>query len=196
MSSPPASLEPIPPGAWLGIAVGAYLPLTLGSIGFIIWRYGAAVAWTRMVGTDPVRDVLLGLGAGALMIVLTAGLVRWTRWGAAMVESFARLLGGMPVHVAVALAIASSIGEEALFRAALQPEIGFIAATLIFGFIHLPLEPEMRPWPLLAAAAGALLGGLYIWTGAALAPIMAHFTVNAVHLIRLGQRPPQTTSSP
>jgi membrane protease YdiL (CAAX protease family) len=44
---------------------------------------------------------------------------------------------------------------------------------------------SVRLWTLFAVVAGSLFGGLMLWRGNLLAPVVAHFLVNAVNLSRL-----------
>ncbi|HJX28947.1 MAG TPA: CPBP family intramembrane glutamic endopeptidase, partial [Thermoanaerobaculia bacterium] len=62
---------------------------------------------------------------------------------------------------------------------------GWLAASVIFGLVHTGPGREFRLWTLFALTAGFLLGGLMVWRGNLLAPVIAHFAVNAVNLSRL-----------
>lgn len=83
----------------------------------------------------------------------------------------------------VLLAAFSGVGEEALFRGALQPEIGVVASSLLFGALHVGPDRRYLLWTLWAVGAGFLFGGLYGWTGGILAPIVAHALHNAATLL-------------
>jgi membrane protease YdiL (CAAX protease family) len=105
------------------------------------------------------------------------------------------------------LAAASGIGEEALFRGALQPwlvrsferyvvsseplsvTLGISAATLLFTALHPPLHRDLRPWTIFALVIGFALGGLAAWSGSLAAPIAAHFLMNFFNLRRLLEDP-------
>ncbi|QIN80791.1 CPBP family intramembrane metalloprotease [Rubrobacter marinus] len=65
----------------------------------------------------------------------------------------------------VGLAVLSGVGEEALFRGALQPEIGIVASSLLFGALHVGPDRRYLLWTLWAVGAGFLFGALYAWTG-------------------------------
>ncbi|MBX3465425.1 MAG: CPBP family intramembrane metalloprotease [Planctomycetes bacterium] len=110
---------------------------------------------------------------------------------------------------ALVVAVYSSIAEEALFRGWLQPVLiaalagrlgeglaataaGIVAASLLFGLLHVPMVPELRPWTAFAIVAGLLFGALAAWSGSLLAPIAAHFLINWLNLRRLAAlRPAQ-----
>ena len=83
----------------------------------------------------------------------------------------------------VLLAAFSGVGEEALFRGALQPEIGIVASSLLFGALHIGPDRRYLLWTLWAVGAGFLFGALYAWTGGILAPVVAHALHNAATLL-------------
>ncbi len=97
----------------------------------------------------------------------------------------------------VAISILAGVGEEVLFRGAMQPEWGLIATSLVFGLVHIGgrLTVALGIW---AACTGALLGWLAIATGGLLAPIVAHIAYDALALsyLRWGPALPDTNAVP
>ena len=89
---------------------------------------------------------------------------------------------------AVLLALASGIGEEMFFRGALQPAVGIVWASLIFGACHFLPRRELVLWSGYAVVMGLAFGWLFEATGHLAAPIAAHVLVNAVNLPRLARR--------
>lgn len=85
-----------------------------------------------------------------------------------------------PLEIAV-ISMLAGIGEEVLFRGAMQPEWGLIVTSLVFGLFHVGgrLTVALGIW---AACTGALLGWLAIATGGLLAPIVAHIAYDALAL--------------
>ena len=83
----------------------------------------------------------------------------------------------------VLLAAFSGVGEEALFRGAVQPEIGIVASSLLFGALHVGPDRRYLLWTLWAVGAGFVFGGLYSWTGGIPAPVAAHVIRNAATLL-------------
>jgi membrane protease YdiL (CAAX protease family) len=75
-----------------------------------------------------------------------------------------------------------------LFRGALQPAVGLVWASLIFGACHFLPRRELVAWSLFAALMGFAFGALYEWTGQLAAPIAAHALINGVNLPRLARR--------
>jgi membrane protease YdiL (CAAX protease family) len=157
---------------------------------------GAALLWGTLAGRPPLRllvdttaprgRLLLGAAIGAVLGLLVVVLSRWTvgRWGWArdLYGWFGEVLGPVPRRRALLLAGLSAVGEELLFRGAMQPTLGLPLTALIFALLHLP--PQLRFWPWTAAAAvlGLALGALALHGGSLAGPILAHFTINALNL--------------
>lgn len=133
-------------------------------------------------GVDPLRDAAVGVLAGAIVIALSWELTRRTRWGSELARTLAALLGPLSLKSCLLLAALSGVAEEAFFRGALQPRLGLVAASLLFGAAHFAPRRELLPWTFFSIAVGFLLGILFEATGNLLAPITAHFLVNAVNL--------------
>lgn len=83
-----------------------------------------------------------------------------------------------PIEIVV-ISVLAGVGEEVLFRGAMQPELGLIITSLVFGLFHVGgrLTVALGIW---AACTGALLGWLAIATGGLLAPIVAHMIYDAL----------------
>jgi uncharacterized protein len=83
----------------------------------------------------------------------------------------------------VLVAVFSGVGEEMFFRGVLQEEIGLVAASVIFGLVHVGPDRRYLVWTVWAILAGFLFGFLYEATGGLLAPTTAHILHNAITLI-------------
>lgn len=172
-------------------------PLVRRAIVFYGVMLGAALLWRVVLqgrslllasATDAihwVRDPLLGVAAGALVIAASAELTARTRMGRALARALGGALGPLRLGDCVVLAAASGVAEEALFRGALQPQLGLAWTSVVFALAHLVPRRELLPWCAFSLAAGLLLGGLYAATGNLVAPVVAHALVNAVNLRRL-----------
>lgn len=155
----------------------------------LLWRTGwagesilyASQAAARS-GIDPLGDVAIGLLTGGAVVWLSREITRRTRAGRELARALAEALGPITIPQALVLAILSGVAEEAFFRGALQPQVGLAAASLLFGLVHFVPRRELLPWTAFSVAAGFLLGGLFELTGNLVAPVLAHFTVNAVNL--------------
>jgi membrane protease YdiL (CAAX protease family) len=128
--------------------------------------------------------LMLGLAAVGVSELLT----RWTDLGEALADVLGESLAGIGRGDAVLLALASGTAEEMLFRGALQPAVGIVWASMIFGACHFLPRKELALWSLYAVLMGFAFGWLYEWTGQLLAPIVAHTVVNAINLPRLARR--------
>ncbi len=157
----------------------------------------AAAVWRLAVdGELPVRaagaaasspaqilaHALLGLLVGLLLVAASRMWVRHSRAAQALAHALAEAVGPLSLRAVWALALASGLAEEAFFRGALQPRVGWLAATLLFGLAHLAPRRDLAPWAAFAAVAGALFGVLFEVTGSLVAPATAHVVVNALNL--------------
>jgi membrane protease YdiL (CAAX protease family) len=94
-----------------------------------------------------------------------------------------RLVDGARRRDLVLVSALSGVGEEVFFRGALQPVLGLVAASLLFGALHVGPDRRYLVWTLWAVGAGFLFGALYLWTDGVLAPATAHVLHNAVTLL-------------
>jgi len=102
-------------------------------------------------------------------------------------KEFGAVLGEQSTMTIAVLAVTSAVGEELLFRGALQPLVGFWPTAILFGLLHGGGAPRLFAWTIFAFLSGLLLGGLAEWTGSLLAPILCHLTINFWNLQNLGE---------
>lgn len=76
----------------------------------------------------------------------------------------------------------AGFSEELFFRGLLQPRIGLVAASLVFGLLHGPSR-DLWPLALWAAGAGSLLGLVYAASGNLLLPTLVHAFYDAAALL-------------
>ncbi len=100
----------------------------------------------------------------------------------------ARFTSARPTPLTFAiLGLAAALGEETLFRAAIQPVAGIVVASLLFMFAHSLIADFRHPtlgkaaYALLALAMALVLGLLYDRFGIA-ASMAAHFAFDTVAL--------------
>ena len=93
------------------------------------------------------------------------------------------LVDGARARDLVLLSVMSGVGEEVFFRGVLQPVLGIVATSLLFGALHVGPDRRYLVWTLWAVGAGFLFGALYEWTGGLLAPATAHVLHNAATLL-------------
>lgn len=99
-----------------------------------------------------------------------------------MVRAFANQKIGY--QQALALAIASGIGEELFFRGALQNALGggllgIVGQGLIFGALHPINDRKAWVYPLMVLVLGLFFGASYFFTHSLFPGILAHFLINA-----------------
>ena len=135
---------------------------------------------------------LVWLGAGVSFGGLVAALGRIASgkvaWLDAMEEGFCDLVGPIGWGQAFAMASASALGEELLFRGVALPAIGLCWSSLIFGLVHLPMDRRFAVWPLFAGLVGLVLGWLTLGSGNLGPAILGHFTVNFFNLVTIGRK--------
>jgi membrane protease YdiL (CAAX protease family) len=178
---------------------GSSVPVVRLALFFYGALFAVALAWSAWSGRSllyasqaaaehgiaPLSDVAMGLAVAAVTIWSSRQLTERTSWGDAMGRALAKWVGKRSPRECIVLAVLSGVAEEAFFRGALQPVLGWLLASLIFGLVHFVPRREMLPWTGFALVAGLVLGGLFETTGNLVAPIVAHVGINAVNLRRL-----------
>jgi membrane protease YdiL (CAAX protease family) len=136
--------------------------------------FGHSVALSALLGAlTAVATVSLGLLAYRLLPVLRE-----------IAEELApRLVASADRSSLVLVSVFSGVGEETFFRGAVQQGFGLVAASLLFGLVHVGPDRRYLVWTAWAVLAGFLFGTLYEVTGGLLAPILAHSTHNAAILL-------------
>lgn len=149
----------------------------------------------------PAGGALLALGRGVLaaapMVIFFLLLLR-ARWRPLarlrrQVRRLVReLLDGAGLGTIVLVSIAAGLGEEALFRGALQPALGqwlgpwggVAAAAVCFGLAH----PMSAPYVVVAAIGGFYLGAVTLLSGELITATVAHALYDMFALWRLRSR--------
>ena len=129
-----------------------------------------------------VASLALGVAIGLCFVFLSRLAVHRFGWARQLHRDFRGLLGKLSPREILILAVASSVGEELLFRGALLPWIGIWPQAVIFALLHIGPSARFLPWTLSSLAVGVLFGYLYLWTGDLGAPIAAHFVINYLNL--------------
>ncbi len=184
-------------------------PLVVLAVLFYSLMAGGGLLWMYLRGTHveqlapPEPDVLLralGLGGLAAAVGIAGARLgkRFSRSMRLLERSLRRLLHGLAPGTLVLLAVCSALGEELFFRAAMQPQLGLWATSLVFGMMHAfaPHDPAAEEqatgypglaWAGFAFLGGLVLGGLYLWSGSLWAPTSSHFLLNLVQLRHLSR---------
>jgi membrane protease YdiL (CAAX protease family) len=176
--------SPPPPLSRASLVIGLYA--AMGIVAFLIaagrgdpdlYRLGGhPQAW--QLGSAPAIGALLGLG----VVGLTRLATKRFQWARDLHTSFHDLLGPLTGREIVILALASSVGEELLFRGALLPWVGVWVQATVFALLHIGPGKRFLPWTASALVLGLAFGYLAQWTGNLGGPIAAHFAINFLNL--------------
>ncbi|MBA3463416.1 MAG: CPBP family intramembrane metalloprotease [Deltaproteobacteria bacterium] len=141
-----------------------------------LYRLGDAPQWLLLGG------LAIGAGVGLIVVGLTRLSTKYFAWARELNTSFRDLLGPLTNREILILALASSIGEELLFRGALLPWLGVWWQALVFALLHVGPKKRFLPWTASAFVLGVAFGELAIHTGNLGGPIAAHFMINFLNL--------------
>lgn len=187
-----ATLEQNPPTAADALfSGGIFALLALGGVGFYL-RRNLPQTLERLGLTAPsLATSLIAIVAG--MVMQAASLAFTAIWVSVTPPDMLaeQQAAGNLIALASAgslwsiliTAAASSIGEEILFRGALQPVFGLPLTTLMFTFVH--TQYLGSPALLFIAILGAALGWMRQRYGTSSA-IIAHFVFNLISLLMAG----------
>lgn len=172
-------------------AIATYFYGALGIVSLLgLWFFGDHSRGTAIFVDDrSVRsDLILGLGIGLLLAMVSRGLMRVVPDLHRLELDFARAFGPVTPPVASKLAILSGVAEELFFRGVLLPWLGIVGSTALFAAAH--IGPGLRYW--IWTCWSAVAGGAFAWmtvhSGNLTAAIVAHVAVNYLGLIWLGDR--------
>jgi uncharacterized protein len=163
-------------------------PRTLAGYGLLLGAAMIATAWLWMVvirrdgisywfpASGWFSGVMIGAGVGIVAAALVIGLLDRLPAFQAIEEILFNMLDmeSLRFHHAAILGLVAGIPEEILFRGALQPTLGLLFTSVIFGALH-SITPV---YFLYACCAGLLLGGLHLWLGSLWAPVAAHTMID------------------
>jgi membrane protease YdiL (CAAX protease family) len=169
---------------WFGFMFYGFL-FAVGAV----WMYGySGRPFDPWMSTHLLRDVAVGLGAGAALVLVTPVLVGRVKSLRALEREFGWMLGEQRAWECLYLALLSGAAEEYFFRGAMLAAWGPWLSLAAFAALHWPVRAEFRAWPITAALVGAVLTAQALWTGSVLAPAITHALINAVNLLRITRR--------
>lgn len=153
--------------AFLWTQTALFVFIALIGVGWLTRRsFGAALARLDIV-KPTMRQVLIGIG-GALAMVpivsLISAIAQATGIGVdadvdALTEQLIGPITQSPLGI-LSIGLAAAIGEEAVFRGAMQPRFGLIATALLFSLVHSNYGLSLAT--LVVFTLGLLLGWLRI----------------------------------
>jgi len=145
--------------------------------------------WTRGLAVESgplIPGLVFGIATAGVLGAVNYALLWWAP-SIGPVRSIRRLYAEMlrplfaaatPVEV-MGVSLAAGLGEELLFRGAVQTEMGLVAASVLFGVAHVGGKDSIV-FGVWVALMGALLGNLVDVTNGLLAPVVAHAVYDAL----------------
>ena len=167
--------------------------VTQGALIALAWWASAALHLPMQWGSPP-RDALIGVGVAIVLaainyLLLTRAPENWLVDGVRLVynETIVPLFARVGPLAPVLIGAAAGVGEEWLFRGILQPLLGLVAASVLFGLAHVG-GARMLPFGVWATGMGFIMGSLTLVTGGLIAPMVAHgvYDMLALAYIRRG----------
>lgn len=136
-----------------------------------------ALGWQR-VGTV----ALLGTG---IILVASYFFEEFTVSFRLLKNAFGSLIAGCQLWVLLYLSVLSAVGEEILFRGTIQPQLGLVLTSILFGLLHIGPGGLLSAWSVWAMGAGLLLGWMTDAQGNLWAAMICHFLINFYSMVRL-----------
>ena len=87
---------------------------------------------------------VIGIALGLAVVFLSRLAVHRFDWARRLHNDFRQILGKLSYKEILVLAVASSVGEELLFRGALQPIVGVWAQAIVFALLHIGPGPGKK----------------------------------------------------
>ena len=129
----------------------------------------------------PVRlglSLSLGAALALLVVATTPRLLERAAWARALHDELKEIIATLSTSEVTLLALASGLAEELFFRGALQPALGLLSSSLIFGALHIGPKRAFLAWPLWAFVMGLIFGAIFELTGVLWGPVLAHVWIN------------------
>lgn len=187
--SPAKSSETLPASRPVRFAIVFYGAMGLLAAAGMAWSETIPWAWHPrppliVGGLAQLASFLSGLAIAGVTIAVTPALQRHAPWARNLSDLVRQTFEGCTGRDVLMVALASGIGEELFFRGLLQPQIGLLLSSIVFGAVHIGGR-RLWPWAVFAAAIGLVLGLLFEAFGTLLGPVVAHATINGVNLHRI-----------
>jgi membrane protease YdiL (CAAX protease family) len=177
---------PLARGRRVALMVGAYGAAGASAAGVSLVLGYDPVTRDAWLGTRGVAAVLLSVGLGVCLGATTVAasriMVRRAAWARALHAALRPAVHGAGTGGLLALAVASAVGEELLFRGLLLQLVGLVVSSLVFGALHQIRGPARWAWMGWATVMGLLFGGIFAATGSLIGPIAGHALINGANL--------------
>lgn len=166
------------------LAVAIYVPLSLISLAWA-WLGQDRLAWVgpsswiaASEGTRVAVSIAAGLSLAAAVVLTTPVLVERAAWARSLQAEMKPLVDSLSAVEIHALALVSGLAEELFFRGAMQPVLGLIVTSLLFGAVHTGPKRIFIAWSFWAFVMGLLFGLIFEATGSLWGPVLAHVLIN------------------
>jgi membrane protease YdiL (CAAX protease family) len=133
-------------------------------------------------------EAALGVGVGLAVVALTRLLDAWSPAARALSDRLAERMPRLEPAQVLVCAVSSAVGEELLFRGAMQDAVGMWLTILVFGLLHGGTDRLLWGWTVFALLGGAIFAGVFALSGSLFAPILTHATINGLNLHALSGR--------
>jgi membrane protease YdiL (CAAX protease family) len=158
-----------------------YIPIFLISAALcIFWQ--KTIPGPSFSASRVLEDLGIGCAVGLALVGLTVFLARYLRPLRTLEVEFKSVLGPLDRKTIVYLAVLSGLTEEFCFRGWMQPLLGYVFTSILFGCLHFVPSKRFLPWTFFALVVGFVFGGLMEWRESLVAPIAAHMLVNGINL--------------
>ncbi|MGB8331939.1 MAG: CPBP family intramembrane glutamic endopeptidase [Polyangiales bacterium] len=170
------------------LALVVYGPLTVGALAWA-WFVSGRLPWSRQTswlsipyGQRLALSAGLGLVLALAVVGMTPGLVRRAQWARSLHLELKTVIAPLSSLEITMLALVSGIAEEMFFRGAMQPALGLVLTSLIFGAVHIGAKPVFLAWTGWAFVMGLLLGLIVELTGVIWGAVLAHVWINQCNM--------------
>ncbi len=120
----------------------------------------------------------LGTALASIVVVTTPLLVERTRWARALHEELRPIVDSLSSGEITLLALSSGFAEELFFRGAMQPVLGLLLTSLVFGVVHTGPRRVFLAWSAWAFVMGLAFGLIFELSGVIWGPVLAHVLIN------------------
>lgn len=171
------------------LAALIYLPLSLAALAWA-WFGSERAAWAlHPAWLDApylarlAVSLLLGLALALAVVGMTPWLFARARWARRLHLELKEIVAPLSQREVLWLALSSGVAEELFFRGAMQPVLGLLLTSLIFGAVHVGPKSVLLAWTSWAFVMGLLFGLIFELTGVLWGPVLAHVWINARNMV-------------
>jgi membrane protease YdiL (CAAX protease family) len=184
----PNNSAPVSPAQFLRMSTISYFVMAFIGLEISWWWHHNTKALFLTPAHNFEKAIAIIFCAVCFLVIAQKGLEIWVPSYRQFLNSLAKLLGQFSILECIWLAFCSSMGEEILFRSAIQPFLGIWITSFLFGALHLDEEGRITVWTIWAIIAGLILGSTMVVTGSIWPPVIIHFLVNLIGIRNLTKK--------